>query len=181
MNLSRLIIPHFLSRGSGSFALMSSISGKTGVPFSGTYTASKHALHVRFWFFPICFTLQGKKFAISIWIQGMSKFKLFLNSSTVVQNDPGIYLSYDHLSNVVLSLDLMNFKTSKWGKHIWTSEWYRSGGMVELINELVIHLKWPQFKSQCNGERKNAPSSFLLGSFFISPFFVHLPVSIHWV
>ena len=47
---SRCIIPHFLDRNAGTFALMSSSAGKAGVPYSGTYTGSKHALHVRnFW------------------------------------------------------------------------------------------------------------------------------------
>merc|ERR1719431_2444530 len=45
VNLSRCIMPHFLNRNSGTFALMSSTAGKAGVPFSGTYTGSKHALH----------------------------------------------------------------------------------------------------------------------------------------
>ncbi len=48
VSLSRLILPHFEARGQGSFALMSSTAGKVGVPFSGTYTGSKHALHVSF-------------------------------------------------------------------------------------------------------------------------------------
>ena len=46
VNLSRCIMPHFLERNSGTFALMSSTAGKAGVPFSGSYTGSKHALHV---------------------------------------------------------------------------------------------------------------------------------------
>ena len=45
--LSRVVMPHFHERGEGTFAIMSSSAGKTGVPFSGTYTGSKHALHVR--------------------------------------------------------------------------------------------------------------------------------------
>ncbi len=47
VSLSRLILPHFEAKGRGCFALMSSTAGKVGVPFSGTYTASKHALHVK--------------------------------------------------------------------------------------------------------------------------------------
>ena len=44
--LTRLIIPHFISNGGGALAVMSSAAGKAGAPFSGTYTATKHALHV---------------------------------------------------------------------------------------------------------------------------------------
>lgn len=46
VNLSRCIMPHFIERNSGTFALMSSAAGKAGVPYSGSYTGSKHALHV---------------------------------------------------------------------------------------------------------------------------------------
>ena len=34
-----------MERNSGTFALMSSTAGKAGVPYSGSYTGSKHALH----------------------------------------------------------------------------------------------------------------------------------------
>ncbi len=34
-----------LENKSGSIAVMSSTAGKAGVPFSGTYTGSKHAIH----------------------------------------------------------------------------------------------------------------------------------------
>merc|ERR1712210_299196 len=44
VNLTRVVLPHMLERGSGCIALMSSSAGKAGVPFSGTYTGSKHAL-----------------------------------------------------------------------------------------------------------------------------------------
>ena len=46
VNLSRLIVPHFIARGHGSFAIVSSVAGKMGSPFAGTYTGSKHALQV---------------------------------------------------------------------------------------------------------------------------------------
>ena len=49
-------MPHFLKRNSGIFAIMSSSAGKAGVPYSGTYTGSKHALHVGY--FKICILLQ---------------------------------------------------------------------------------------------------------------------------
>jgi len=45
VNLSRLIIPHFQRQGRGTFCLVSSIAGKFGVPYSGSYTGSKHALN----------------------------------------------------------------------------------------------------------------------------------------
>ena len=60
VNLSRCIMPHFLERNSGTFALMSSAAGKAGVPFSGSYTGSKHALHVRNFLMP--YTVLGLHF-----------------------------------------------------------------------------------------------------------------------
>ena len=48
VNLTRLILPYFLRRGEGTIAVVSSSAGKAGAPFSGSYTGSKHALHVRF-------------------------------------------------------------------------------------------------------------------------------------
>ena len=46
VNMSRLIVPHFVTRGRGSFGIVSSVAGKMGSPFAGTYTGSKHALQV---------------------------------------------------------------------------------------------------------------------------------------
>lgn len=45
INLTRTVLPHMLSNKSGSIAVTSSTAGKAGVPFSGTYTGSKHAIH----------------------------------------------------------------------------------------------------------------------------------------
>ena len=47
VNLSRLIMPQFHSQaGGGTFVIVSSLAGRFGVPFSGTYTGSKHAINV---------------------------------------------------------------------------------------------------------------------------------------
>ena len=43
--LTKLILPHFISRNSGHFAVISSLVGKFGSPFRSSYAASKHALH----------------------------------------------------------------------------------------------------------------------------------------
>lgn len=43
--LLRTVMPHMLENKAGSIAVMSSTAGKAGVPFSGTYTGSKHAIH----------------------------------------------------------------------------------------------------------------------------------------
>jgi len=45
VNLTRTVLPHMLENKSGTVAVMSSSAGKAGVPFSGTYTGSKHAVH----------------------------------------------------------------------------------------------------------------------------------------
>merc|ERR1712080_418668 len=45
VHLTRTVLPHMLARRCGSLAVMSSTAGRCGVPFSGTYTGSKHAIH----------------------------------------------------------------------------------------------------------------------------------------
>ncbi|XP_077290720.1 dehydrogenase/reductase SDR family member 7 [Arctopsyche grandis] len=45
VNLTRIAVKYFLSRGEGHVAVTSSTAGIMGVPFSGSYTASKHAIH----------------------------------------------------------------------------------------------------------------------------------------
>jgi len=45
VSLTRTVLPHMLQRKAGRIAVMSSTAGLCGVPFSGTYTGSKHAIH----------------------------------------------------------------------------------------------------------------------------------------
>ena len=44
--LARKVTHHFLATGGGHHVITSSTAGKMGPPFSGSYGASKHALHV---------------------------------------------------------------------------------------------------------------------------------------
>lgn len=46
VSLSRLAVQLFLRQGSGHVAVTSSLAGILGVPFSASYTGSKHAIHV---------------------------------------------------------------------------------------------------------------------------------------
>lgn len=43
--LTKAILPHFVVRKTGQFAVVSSLVGKFGSPFRSSYAASKHALH----------------------------------------------------------------------------------------------------------------------------------------
>jgi len=43
--LTRAIVPHMLTRGSGQIAIVTSLTGKFGTPWRSGYAASKHALH----------------------------------------------------------------------------------------------------------------------------------------
>lgn len=45
VNLSRIVVPYFLSKKKGQVAVSSSVCGKMGPPCSATYNATKHALH----------------------------------------------------------------------------------------------------------------------------------------
>ena len=44
INLTRIVMRHFESVGSGHFVVTSSVAGKFGAPFSATYSGSKYAL-----------------------------------------------------------------------------------------------------------------------------------------
>jgi dehydrogenase/reductase SDR family protein 7 len=47
IHLTRLVVRHWYDRGiAGQLLVTSSTAGKLGVPYSASYTASKHALHV---------------------------------------------------------------------------------------------------------------------------------------
>ncbi|TRY78067.1 hypothetical protein TCAL_10578 [Tigriopus californicus] len=45
VNLTRLVIPQFEKQGGGTLAVTSSMAGISGIPFSGTYCGTKHAVH----------------------------------------------------------------------------------------------------------------------------------------
>lgn len=47
LHLTRIVLPHFLAKKKGHIAVTSSVCGKIGAPFSASYNATKHALHVR--------------------------------------------------------------------------------------------------------------------------------------
>ena len=46
LNLSRTVMPHFVAKKKGHIVVTSSVCGKVGAPFSASYNATKHALHV---------------------------------------------------------------------------------------------------------------------------------------
>ena len=48
LNLSRVVMPHFLAKNKGQIAVTSSVCGKVGAPCMSSYSATKHALHVKF-------------------------------------------------------------------------------------------------------------------------------------
>lgn len=45
IELTRLLLPHFLERKNGHFVAISSVMGKIGTPMRTAYAAAKHALH----------------------------------------------------------------------------------------------------------------------------------------
>ncbi|CAH1185820.1 unnamed protein product [Phyllotreta striolata] len=45
VNLTRVALEHFNATGEGHVAVVSSVAGVIGAPYSGTYTGSKHAIH----------------------------------------------------------------------------------------------------------------------------------------
>ncbi|XP_012256041.2 dehydrogenase/reductase SDR family member 7 [Athalia rosae] len=45
ISLSRIALRYFMAQGKGHLAVTSSVAGLMGIPYSATYTATKHALH----------------------------------------------------------------------------------------------------------------------------------------
>jgi len=64
LNLTRVVLPHFLAKKSGKIATTSSVGGKFGAPFSATYNATKHALHGYFETARAEFASQGVAFTM---------------------------------------------------------------------------------------------------------------------
>lgn len=46
VNLTRVALEYFNKRREGHVVVVSSLAGRIGAPFSGTYTGAKHAIHV---------------------------------------------------------------------------------------------------------------------------------------
>lgn len=61
IHLTRIAINHFKSRNMGHVAVTSSLAGIIGVPLSGTYTGSKHSIHV-------CITAQFKIYLMKSYV-----------------------------------------------------------------------------------------------------------------
>ena len=74
-------MPHFLKRNSGIFAIMSSSAGKAGVPYSGAYTGSKHALHVGY-------------LKINSILQDLFRFWKKKSNGPLVEEQPLIFILY---------------------------------------------------------------------------------------
>lgn len=45
VSLTKALLPHFIEKKSGHFAVITSLVGKFGTPYRSAYSASKHALH----------------------------------------------------------------------------------------------------------------------------------------
>jgi len=45
INLTKLLLPNMLTKGSGQIVVISSVAGKIGAPLRSGYSAAKHALH----------------------------------------------------------------------------------------------------------------------------------------
>jgi short-subunit dehydrogenase len=45
IDLTRILLPHFLENRNGHFVVISSVMGKIGTPMRSAYAAAKHALH----------------------------------------------------------------------------------------------------------------------------------------
>ena len=78
VKLSKLTLTHFLSRDSGQFVIMSSTTGKVGIPLRSSYAASKHALHG--YFESLRAELADSKISISIICPASIKTDISMNA-----------------------------------------------------------------------------------------------------
>ncbi|KAK7104073.1 dehydrogenase/reductase SDR family member 7-like [Littorina saxatilis] len=62
LSLTKSVLPHMKERGQGQVVVTSSVAGKLGAPFSGSYTGSKHALHG--WFETL--RVEGNEFNLNV-------------------------------------------------------------------------------------------------------------------
>ena len=72
--LSKALLPHFISRDQGHFIIISSLSGKFGVPRTSAYSASKHALHG--FFETLRSELVDKNIFITVLVPGIIKTEI---------------------------------------------------------------------------------------------------------
>ncbi|CAH0547327.1 unnamed protein product [Brassicogethes aeneus] len=78
INLTRLAISHFNKTGGGHVAVVSSLAGVIGVPYSGTYTGTKYAIHG--YFNSLRNEKMGKNISVSLICPGPT-FTNFLQES----------------------------------------------------------------------------------------------------
>jgi dehydrogenase/reductase SDR family member 7B len=76
--LTRALLPRMLARGAGRFVVVSSMSGKFGVPMLSAYSAAKHALHG--WFDSLRAEVSGRGIEITIAVPGFIATDLTRNA-----------------------------------------------------------------------------------------------------
>ena len=78
--ITKAISPHFISRQSGHFVVMSSVMGKIGTPMRSAYAAAKHALHG--FFDCLRAELSPQKIKVTILTPGYIRTNVALNAIT---------------------------------------------------------------------------------------------------
>lgn len=78
--LTKALLPAMLARGSGCFVVVSSLSGKHGVPQLTSYAAAKHALHG--FFDSLRAEVHGQNIQITIVIPGIIRTPIIVNALT---------------------------------------------------------------------------------------------------
>jgi dehydrogenase/reductase SDR family protein 7B len=78
--LTKSVIPHMISKGGGTVAVISSIVGKFGFPLRSAYSASKHALHG--FFETLRVELKKEKIKVTIICPGRVQTNISVNAIT---------------------------------------------------------------------------------------------------
>lgn len=128
----------FMKRNSGTFALMSSSAGKAGVPYSGSYTGSKHALHGYFE------SLRTEKMATGIKVTMLCPGPTFSNLlAGAATEKPGEEFSFEISKSLKNACILQIFVHWKYfyTKYLYTAKiWYQITDYSQMQNYVLDKL-----------------------------------------
>jgi short-subunit dehydrogenase len=105
--ITKFLLPHFLSRGSGHFVTVSSVMGKIGTPYRSGYAAAKHALHGFFDSLRAELWKENKNIFVTLVCPGWVRTNVTMNALT---GNGSKLNTMDHATNVGLPADVFASK-----------------------------------------------------------------------
>jgi dehydrogenase/reductase SDR family protein 7B len=98
--ITKALLPRMLERGNGQFVVVSSLSGKFGVPRLAAYSATKHALHG--FFDSLRAELRDDPIHISILVPGIIKTPITVNA---LKGDGSLHGKMDKVQSTGISAE----------------------------------------------------------------------------